>query len=59
MLTSIVFLASLISILYYFGILQMIVLFFGKIMIYTCGTSGAETLNAVAVPFLGRTKNGT
>ena len=55
-LTSIVFLASLISILYYFGILQKIVLFFGKIMVYTCGTSGAETLNAVAVPFLGQTE---
>lgn len=55
-LTSIVFLASLISILYYLGILQKIVLFFGKIMVYTCGTSGAETLNAVAVPFLGQTE---
>src|SRR5208282_4883266 len=55
-LTSIVFLASLISILYYFGILQKIVLFFGKIMVRTCGTSGAETLNAVAVPFLGQTE---
>lgn len=55
-LTSIVFLASLISILYYWGILQKIVLFFGKIMVYTCGTSGAETLNAVAVPFLGQTE---
>ncbi|MDE2511987.1 MAG: NupC/NupG family nucleoside CNT transporter [Elusimicrobia bacterium] len=55
-LTSIVFLAALISILYYFGILQKIVLFFGKIMVKTCGTSGAETLNAVAVPFLGQTE---
>jgi len=55
-LTSIVFLASLMSILYYYGILQMIVLFFGKIMVYTCGTSGAETLNAAAVPFLGQTE---
>lgn len=55
-LTSIVFLASLISILYYYGILQKIVLFFGKIMVYTCGTSGAETLNAAAVPFLGQTE---
>lgn len=55
-LTSIVFLASLISILYYLGILQKIVLFFGKIMVYTCGTSGAETLNAAAVPFLGQTE---
>lgn len=55
-LTSIVFLASLISILYYLGVLQKIVLFFGKIMVHTCGTSGAETLNAVAVPFLGQTE---
>ena len=55
-LTSIVFLASLLSILYYWGILQKIVLFFGRIMVYTCGTSGAETLNAAAVPFLGQTE---
>jgi CNT family concentrative nucleoside transporter len=55
-LTSVVFLASLISILYYLGILQKIVVFFGRIMVYTCGTSGAETLNAVAVPFLGQTE---
>ncbi len=55
-LTSIVFLASLMSILYYLGILQRIVLFFSRIMTYTCGTSGAETLNAAAVPFLGQTE---
>jgi len=55
-LTSIVFLASLMSILYYAGVLQKIVLFFGRIMVYTCGTSGAETLNAAAVPFLGQTE---
>jgi CNT family concentrative nucleoside transporter len=55
-LTSIVFLASLISILYYYGILQRVVLFFSRIMVYTCGTSGAETLNAAAVPFLGQTE---
>jgi CNT family concentrative nucleoside transporter len=55
-LTSIVFLASLMSIAYYLGILQRVVLFFSKIMTYTCGTSGAETLNAVAVPFLGQTE---
>lgn len=55
-LTSIVFLASLISILYYCGVLQMVVLFFSRIMVYTCGTSGAETLNAAAVPFLGQTE---
>jgi CNT family concentrative nucleoside transporter len=55
-LTSIVFLASLMSILYYLEILQKIVLVFGKIMVHTCGTSGAETLNAAAVPFLGQTE---
>jgi CNT family concentrative nucleoside transporter len=55
-LTSIVFLASLMSILYHLGILQRIVLGFSKIMTYTCGTSGAETLNAAAVPFLGQTE---
>ena len=55
-LTSIVFLASVISVMYYVGLLQRIVLFFSKIMVYTMGTSGAETLNAAAVPFLGQTE---
>ena len=55
-LTSIVFLASLMSVFYYLGLLQKVVLLFGKIMVHTCGTSGAETLNAAAVPFLGQTE---
>ena len=55
-LTTIVFLSSLMSILYYFGILQKVVMFFGRIMHRTCATSGAETLNASANIFLGQTE---
>ena len=36
-LTTIVFFSSLLSILYYIGIMQVIVLFFAKIMARTCG----------------------
>jgi CNT family concentrative nucleoside transporter len=55
-LTTIIFLSSLMSILYYFGILQQVVMFFGRIMHYTCKTSGAETLSVSANIFLGQTE---
>ena len=55
-LTSIIFLSSLMSLLYYLGVMQKVILFFGKIMQYSCRTSGAETLNAAANIFLGQTE---
>lgn len=55
-LTTIIFLSSLMSVLYYLGIMQKVVLFFGKIMACTCGTSGAETLCASANIFVGQTE---
>ncbi|MFC1523067.1 NupC/NupG family nucleoside CNT transporter, partial [Elusimicrobiota bacterium] len=55
-LTTIIFFASLISILYYLGIMQRIVLVFAKIMHKTMGTSGAETLSASANIFVGQTE---
>ncbi len=55
-LTTIVFFSSLISILYYFGIMQRLVMFFARIMFRTCRTSGAETLSAAANIFVGQTE---
>ena len=55
-LTTIIFLSSLMSLLYYLGIMERVVLFFGRIMQYSCRTSGAETLNAAANIFMGQTE---
>jgi CNT family concentrative nucleoside transporter len=53
-LPTIVFMASLISILYYLGIIQKIVSVVAKAMMKTMGTSGAESLSAVACVFVGQ-----
>lgn len=55
-LTTIVFFSSLISILYYLGVMQVIVKAFAWIMVRTCRTSGAETLSASANIFVGQTE---
>lgn len=55
-LTTIIFFSSLMSILYYLGVLQAVVLFFAKIMAKALGTSGAESLSASANIFVGQTE---
>ncbi|MBP7828717.1 MAG: NupC/NupG family nucleoside CNT transporter [Kiritimatiellae bacterium] len=55
-LTTIVFFSSLISVLYYLGVMQKLVVFFARIMFVTCQTSGAETLSASANIFVGQTE---
>lgn len=55
-LTTIIFFSSLISILYHLGVMQRVVLFMARIMVRTCGTSGAETLSAAANVFVGPTE---
>lgn len=55
-LTTIVFFSSLISILYYLGVMQVVVKAFAWIMVRTCRTSGAETLSASANIFVGQTE---
>ncbi|MBI4668839.1 MAG: NupC/NupG family nucleoside CNT transporter, partial [Elusimicrobia bacterium] len=55
-LTTIIFFSSLISVLYYLGVMQWIVLFFAKIMHKFMKTSGAETLSASANIFVGQTE---
>ena len=51
---TIIFVSSFFTILYYFGILQFIVRTFSRGMMALLGTSGAETLSAVANVFMGQ-----
>jgi len=55
-LPTIIFFSALMSVLYYLGIMQKIVLFFAKIMAKAMGTSGAESLSASANIFVGQTE---
>lgn len=55
-LTTIIFFSSLMSILYYLGVMQFIVLLLSKAMYKILGTSGAETLAATANIFIGQTE---
>ncbi len=55
-LPTIVFFSSLMSILYYLGIMQRVVVFFARIMAHTCRISGAESLSASANIFVGQTE---
>jgi CNT family concentrative nucleoside transporter len=55
-LLTIVFFASLMSVLYHVGLMQWIVRAFAFVMRRTMGTSGAETLSASANIFVGQTE---
>jgi concentrative nucleoside transporter, CNT family len=55
-LPTIVFFSSLMTLLYYFGIMQAVVKGFAWIMMRTLRTSGAETLSAAGNIFLGQTE---
>jgi CNT family concentrative nucleoside transporter len=55
-LPTIIFVSSFFTVLYYFGILQFIVRVMAKAMMYMMGTSGAESLSAVANVFMGQTE---
>ena len=55
-LTTIIFFSALLSILYYLGIMQKVVIFFAKIMQYTMRVSGAEALSNSANIFVGQTE---
>ncbi|MBL4687424.1 MAG: NupC/NupG family nucleoside CNT transporter [Nannocystaceae bacterium] len=55
-LPTIIFIASLFSILYYLGIMQLIVRGLAKLMMRTMGTSGAESLAVGASVFMGQTE---
>lgn len=55
-LPTIIFFASLTSILYHYGILQRIVEFMAKGMRRMMGTSGAESLSVISNIFVGQTE---
>lgn len=55
-LPTIIFFSSLMSVLYYLGVMQWVVVFFAKIMAKFMGTSGAESLSASANIFVGQTE---
>jgi concentrative nucleoside transporter, CNT family len=55
-LPTIIFFSSVITILYYLGVLQWIVKGFAIVMMKVMGTSGAESLSASANIFVGQTE---
>ncbi len=55
-LPTIIFFSSLMSVLYYLGIIQKFMVFFAKIMAKFMGISGAESLSASANIFVGQTE---
>ncbi len=55
-LTTIIFFSALLSLLYYVGVMQKVVMFFAKIMEHTMRVSGAEALSNSANIFVGQTE---
>jgi CNT family concentrative nucleoside transporter len=55
-LTTIIFFSALLSVLYYLGVMQKIVVLFAKIMSHTMRVSGAESLSNSANIFVGQTE---
>ncbi len=52
-LPIIIFISSVFAVLYYFGLLQLLVKGMARVMMPLMGTSGAETLSAAANVFMG------
>jgi CNT family concentrative nucleoside transporter len=55
-LPTIIFIAALFAILYYLGVMQVIVRAFAVVMNKVMGASGAESLNVAASIFMGQTE---
>ncbi len=55
-LPTIIFMSSLMSVLYYLGIMQILIKVAAKLMVKVMGTSGAESLAAAANIFAGQTE---
>jgi CNT family concentrative nucleoside transporter len=55
-LPTIIFIASIFAILYYLGVMQLVVKFFAKVMTRFLGTSGAESTSVAASIFMGQTE---
>ncbi len=55
-LPTIIFIAAVFALLYYFGVMQFIIRQAAKIMTRLMGASGAESLNVAASIFMGQTE---
>jgi len=55
-LPTIIFIAALFAILYYLGVMQVVVKLFARVMTRLMGASGAESLNVAASIFMGQTE---
>ena len=55
-LPTIIFIAALFAILYYYGVMQLVVRIFALVMRRVMGASGAESLNVAASIFMGQTE---
>ncbi|MCE1247345.1 MAG: NupC/NupG family nucleoside CNT transporter [Firmicutes bacterium] len=55
-LPTIIFIASLFAVLYYLGVMQVIVAFAAKLMAKVMNTSGAESTSVAASIFMGQTE---
>lgn len=55
-LPTIIFMSSLMSILYHLGVMQVVIKGTAKVMVKVMGTSGAESLSAAANIFAGQTE---
>ena len=56
MLPTIIFIASIFAVLYYLGVMQVVVRFFAKMMSRFMGASGAESTSVAASIFMGQTE---
>ena len=56
-LPTIIFISSVFAVLYYLGVMQLIVRFFARIMTRTMGASGAESTSTAASVFMGQTES--
>ncbi len=55
-LPTIIFVASIFAVLYYLGIMQVVVKWVSRVMIRFMGTSGAESVSVAASIFMGQTE---
>jgi CNT family concentrative nucleoside transporter len=55
-LPTIIFIASIFAVLYYIGVMQLVVRFFAKVMNRFMGASGAESTSVAASIFMGQTE---
>jgi len=53
---TIIFISALFAILYHIGVMQLVISFFARLMLWTMKVSGAESLNVAASIFMGQTE---